>query len=112
MSMHSSRSNLQSSCGPMQVDADYKALPATHCSKHLGQLLQAPVGKLKLVLFFRSWNTGGTADPCRSPQPIMGYVGFDPGHIKWCSMHTLNLGILQHLNGSAIDLLCALGCLY
>ena len=109
--MHSSRSNLQSSCRSMQVDADYKALPATHCGKHLGQLLQALVGKPKLVCF-RSGNMGGNAAPCRLPHPLMGYVGFDPKHIKWCSMHTLNLGILQHLNGSSIELLCQLGCLY
>lgn len=47
--------------------------------------------------------------PWMSPHPLMGYEGFSPSHIKWCSMHCLNLGILQYVNGSAISLLCQLG---
>lgn len=47
----------------MQVDADYKALSATHCCKHLGQLLQAPVGKLKLVLFLDHGTLGAMLIP-------------------------------------------------
>ena len=40
---------------------------------------------------------------------LLGLPGFKIEHVKWCSMHTLNLGILQHFNGSTIDLLASLG---
>jgi hypothetical protein len=46
--------------------------------------------------------------PVREPHPIVGLPGFQIDHLKWCSMHTLNLGILQFLNGSIIDLLASL----
>ena len=47
--------------------------------------------------------------PVREAHPILGLPGFQIEHVKWCSMHTLNLGILQYLNGSIIDLLASLG---
>jgi len=49
--------------------------------------------------------------PWRMAHPLMGYVGFSVSHFKWCSMHCLNLGILQYVNGSATELLCTSGFL-
>ena len=48
-------------------------------------------------------------DPWRQPHPILSLNGFDISHLKWCSMHALNLGVLQFVTGSSIDLLCSLG---
>ena len=31
--------------------------------------------------------------------------------LRFCSMHTINLGVLQALNGSLLSLLCSHGCL-
>ena len=45
----------------------------------------------------------------RTSHPILGLAGFRIEHIRWCSMHCVNLGILRHLNGSIIDLLASLG---
>ena len=47
--------------------------------------------------------------PWRTPHPILSLNGFDIAHLKWCSMHALNLGVLQFVTGSSIDLLSSLG---
>lgn len=49
--------------------------------------------------------------PCRTPHPILALDGFRIEHIKWCSMHCVNLGILQVVNGSVVELLTSSGVL-
>ena len=40
--------------------------------------------------------------------PLITVPGFHPGCIRFCSMHTLNLGILFTANGGSLNLaLCA-----
>ena len=41
--------------------------------------------------------------------PMVMTVGFSPGLIKMCSMHTVHLGVCQWVNGSAIPDLVDMG---
>lgn len=41
----------------------------------------------------------------------MNIPGFVPGMIRWCTMHCVNLGILQNFNGSVVSLLMEHGFL-
>ena len=36
--------------------------------------------------------------------PLLSIIGFHPGCIKFCSMHTLNLGLMYACNGAALKL--------
>lgn len=36
-------------------------------------------------------------------------VGWGPWALKWCSMHVLNLGLLQYFAGSCLELLMSIG---
>lgn len=47
--------------------------------------------------------------PVRYPHPLINAPGFEVSMIKWCSMHCVNLGILQNLNGSLCSLLFSHG---
>lgn len=42
---------------------------------------------------------------CRSPHPLFTVPGFETSQIRWCTMHCVNLGVLQNLNGSLVSLL-------
>ena len=44
--------------------------------------------------------------------PLTTIVGFRPSQIRWCSMHVLNLGVVQVVNGSAVQLLLEEGQMY
>ena len=50
-------------------------------------------------------------NPARWPHPICGLPGFQVAQIRFCSMHIVNLGILQNLMGSLISLLFQPGIL-
>ena len=39
----------------------------------------------------------------------MMVVGWGPYALKWCSMHVLNLGVLQYFAGSCTELLMSIG---
>ena len=38
--------------------------------------------------------------------PLLALHGFHPGLLKPCGMHTLNLGLCMHVNGSSLPLAC------
>ena len=42
-----------------------------------------------------------------SPGPLLTLQGFHPGMLKWCSMHTLNLGLVFVANAAALKLTCS-----
>lgn len=42
-----------------------------------------------------------------SPGPLLTLQGFHPSMLKWCSMHTLNLGLLFVANAAALKLACS-----
>ena len=50
-------------------------------------------------------------NPGRFTHPLQSFPGFEVRQVRFCSMHTINLGILQALNGSSLPLLCSHGCL-
>ena len=39
--------------------------------------------------------------------PLIKLRNFDLSYVRWCAMHTLNLGVLQYLVGSALRTLAA-----
>lgn len=41
--------------------------------------------------------------------PLIALRGFDPGVIRWCSMHVINLGLLYGTNASTLTLANKLG---
>ena len=54
-------------------------------------------------------------DCFKVPHPILGLEGFQVYQLRFCSMHIVNLGILQNVTASCITLLCQhgnLGCTY
>jgi len=53
---------------------------------------------------------GGESCWWRYIHPFFSIPGFSPKQIRWCSMHTVNLGILQSFLGSLVCLLCENGC--
>ena len=50
-------------------------------------------------------------NPERFTHPLQSLPGFEVRQLRFCSMHTINLGVLQALNGSLLSLLCSHGCL-
>lgn len=42
-----------------------------------------------------------------SPGPLLTLQGFHPSMLKWCCMHTLNLGLLFVANAAALKLACS-----
>ena len=99
-----------------KVDPDYKNISEKVTCECCTSLFQDRLSPKTQNCWLEVWGTliiflkkRFVYDPWRQPHPILSLNGFDISHLKWCSMHALNLGVLQFVTGSSIDLLCSLG---